>query len=378
VKTLFDINLDFEKSKGSLLYDKKSGRQFLDFFSLYSSLPLGYNHPVFDSEFEQKVLRVCKLRMTNNMFWSDELLDFFEKFYPVVFSKNIHLTCTGALAVESAIKCAMDVKPRSQPMVLSFKKSFHGINSWGFITDRFAATSSRMENYPRNNWLNLDFEAMVEFFNSPSVENLVAVVVEPIQSTAGDQYIPVEQLKAIENLCHKHNACLILDEIQTGFGVTGSMWYHEKIQIKPDILVFGKKAQVCGIVTNDKYAQTLNSPIQKLEVTYDGDLIDAIRSTYVLKAYRRWNLLEQVEKNSQIFKEILASSFENYRSSGHLIAFDLPSREVRDKFTKKCFDLGLLVNGTAEKSIRLRPNLAVSGGEIDMFESGIKKALGAM
>jgi len=375
MKTLFDIKIDFEKSQGSFLFDKKRQAPFLDLFSLYSSLPLGYNHPVFDQSFRDKVLRVCNLRMTNNMFWSDELLEFMEHFSEVVPSKNIHLTCTGALAIESAIKCALDYKRSKIPMILSLKKSFHGINSWGFLTDRFAATEARMEWVPRNNWQNLSLEEMLQYFETQDLSNLAAIVIEPIQSTAGDVYVPPDQLKKIENLCRQNDVCLIFDEIQTGFGATGSMWYHQKINITPDILVFGKKAQVCGLVANDKYSGCLKSSVQKLEVTYDGDLIDAIRSTYVLKAYKKWDLLSQASKNSDCFRQILSPRFENYRSCGHLIAFDFTDKNSRDAFAKNCFDKGVLVNGSGEKSIRLRPNMAISQNEIDFFEQKLKDIL---
>jgi L-lysine 6-transaminase len=250
-------------------------------------------------------------------------------------------------------------------MVLSLKKSFHGLNSWGFITDRFAATSVRMEYYPKNDWLNVSFEELETYFKEGSVENLVAIVLEPIQCTAGDLYIPIDQILRIRELCSLHNVCFIVDEIQTGFGVTGSMWYSNKINVTPDILVFGKKAQISGICANDKYSECIVSPIKKLGVTYDGDLIDAIRSTYILKAYEEGNLVDDANKKSLLFREMLSHKVLNYRSTGFLIAFDFETKEIRDRFTNLCFQNGLICNGTGEKAVRMRPNLAISQSEID-------------
>ena len=84
MKTIFDITIDFEKSHGSFLFDKKTNSDYLDFFSVFSSLPLGYNHSIFDRSFEKKISVIAKIRMGNNLFLSDELIDFKNHFreYP--------------------------------------------------------------------------------------------------------------------------------------------------------------------------------------------------------------------------------------------------------------------------------------------------------
>ena len=84
MKSVFDITIDFEKSHGSFLFDKKTNSEYLDFFSIFSSLPLGYNHPIFDDSFENTVTKIAKIRMGNNLFESDELIKFrnhFENFF---------------------------------------------------------------------------------------------------------------------------------------------------------------------------------------------------------------------------------------------------------------------------------------------------------
>ena len=148
-------------------------------------------------------------------------------------------------------------------------------------------------------------------------------------------------------------------------GVTGKMWYFEKINIEPDILVFGKKAQVSGIVVSDYFSECLTSSVQKLEVTYDGDLIDAIRANYILNAYEKFNLIQKVDEKHFFFKTLFQDKVLNYRSSGLLIAFDFETKEKRDIFTKLCFENNLICNGTGEKAVRIRPNLAISENEMD-------------
>lgn len=368
MKTVFNLKIDFERSHGSYLFDKNSQEEFLDFFGMFSSLPLGYNHKIYGESFERKVAAVSKVRMANNLFQSDELLDFVGEFRKYVFSDFIHFTCTGALAVESAIKCAMEYKKVKNPMVLGLKKSFHGINSWGFVTDRYLGTADRMESFPRSDWQNLSIEEVKHYIKNRDSQNIVAVVVEPIQCTAGDIYLDPEELLKLGQLCGSHDICFIADEIQTGFGVTGEMWYSERIGLDPDVLIFGKKSQICGIVAKEKYNDCMVSPLRKLEVTFDGELIDAIRARYILKAYKKYDLINKANANSERFASILRDKVLNYRSVGHLIAFDFESCRERDEFVNKCYQCRFLCNPTGEITVRMRPNLAVTTEEISHFE----------
>ena len=367
MKFVLPLTIDFKNSHGSYFVDKSSQEEYLDFFNMYSSLPLGYNHPIFDDEFKEKINEIAYLRMANNICKSDELLDFVKEFKEYTFSSNLHFTCTGALAVESALKAAMQYKKYSLPLVISIKNSFHGVNSWGFTTSRVGITEKRMEYFPQNNWIDLTLDEVIYHLNNENLDNLVAILIEPIQATNGDIYLDKNKLVEIRELCTQNDICYILDEIQTGFGTTGKMWYYEHINITPDILIFGKKSQVCGIVTNDKYSEILNNPYQKLDVTFDGELIDIVRALYILKAFKKYHILENVQKNSIYLKKKLEKKVLNYRTIGFLIAFDFITKLDRDNFVEKCFRNKLLVNKSGEKTIRLRPNLFLQKEEISIF-----------
>ena len=373
-RTGFDINIDFKKSKGSYVFDKRTNKPFLDLFSMFSSLPLGYNHPIFDASFDQKIKHISHLRMSNNLFHSEELEDFEKKFLNISFHKNLHFCSTGALAVEAALKCGYEYKKDPKAIVLGVKNSFHGINSWGFVTDsEISSVRNRVINYPKNNWELHSLDALIEELENIT-KNISSVIVEPIQCTAGDVYLDVTKLKKIQDLCNKNDICFIVDEIQTGFGVTGEMWYSKMIGLNPDIVIFGKKSQICGIIVNDKYSEAIHSQYRKLEVTFDGELIDAIRSKYILNAIEKNSLLENVKDKSKILRNELSGLFENYRSVGHLIAFDFQNKQERDDFALNAYLNRLLVNPTGEKSIRIRPNLAFSDNELDAFFIKIKSS----
>jgi len=113
----------------------------------------------------------------------------------------------------------------------------------------------------------------------------------------------------------------------------------------------------------------MTTPLRKLDVTFDGDLIDAVRANYILLAYEKYDLLHHAQINSKRFSLILKDKVKNYRGLGHLIAFDFESTEKRNLFAQQCYEKKLLCNKTAEKTIRLRPNLAVTPEEIEHFET---------
>jgi L-lysine 6-transaminase len=373
-RTVFDINIDFKKSKGSYVFDKRTNKPFLDLFSMFSSLPLGYNHSVFDASFDQKIKHITHLRMSNNLFHSDELEDFEKNFLNISFHNNLHFCSTGALAVEAALKCGYEYKKNSKAIVLGVKNSFHGINSWGFVTDsEISSVKNRVANYPKNNWELHPLDVLIEKLENIT-QSISSVIIEPIQCTAGDIYLDVDKLKKIQGLCNKNDICFIVDEIQTGFGATGEIWYSRKIGLNPDIIIFGKKSQICGIMTNDKYSEAIHSKYRKLEVTFDGDLIDAVRAEYTIKAIKEYFLLENVNNKSSILRNELSESFDNYRSSGFLVAFDFKNRQKRDRFVSNAYAHKLLVNPTNERSVRIRPNLAFSDNELDELFSKINSA----
>ena len=401
--SIFNLTIDFEKSHDSYLLDKLSQESYLDFFGLYATLPLGYNHPIFQTEeFRKEYNRVASVKVSNCEMASDEAREFLKTFRSHASMKpfsHFHFCCTGALAIEASIKIAMDHKPCENPMVLSLKESFHGINAYGgFVTDRFEPVNQRLNGFPQMDWIKLVSPKIVynnnqidekesenrlhqfkkEFENALSQygkKRIVAFVIEPIQSTYGDNYFPQDFFDYVRKQCSQNDIALIFDEIQVGFGTTGKMWYFEHLGIIPDIVVFGKKTQTSGVMVQKKFAQTFDRPI-RLEVTWDGDLTDMIRCKYILKAYQQYNILDNVNQRSrQLFDGLRGvENIKNLRSKGLLFAFDFESIEKRDSFFDKAVKNRFLCNRTRDRSVRLRPNLNVSPDEINSAISIIKKA----
>ena len=387
--SIFGLKIDFEKSQGSYLYDKFTDKKYLDFFGQYSTLALGYNHPIFKSSAYQKEIKlVSHQKITNCEIFSSESEDF-DRVFREYTSKDIfthyHYSCTGALAIESAIKTAIDYKGKDCNRVISFKKSFHGINSYGGIyTDRSGAVGPRLNGFPGSYWDPID-NPVIKYDNGKKVideahvsevidniekilrdeKKVCAILLEPIQCTHGDNYFPDSFFIGIRNLCNKYDIPLIFDEIQIGFGATGKLWYFEHLPIIPDILVFGKKTQLSGIAVQEKFAKIFDKSI-RLEVTWDSDLMDMVRCKHIIRAYEKYDILENVLSKSKVLISGLKkiSAIENLRSKGLIVGFDLENGKKRRRFMEKCKELGFICNPTGEISVRLRPNLAVSENEI--------------
>jgi L-lysine 6-transaminase len=378
----FNININFKKSHGSHLYDNRTKREYLDFFGMYASLPLGYNHEVFkESLYVEQMKEACHLKINNCEFVSDETLEFdkiFSSFCNKANYVNFHYTCTGALAVESAIKTCIHHTDYREPLVLSFTNSFHGINSYGgFITDRFKPADKKLSGFPEPFSLKIPASELDNFSLYSDVKP-TCVVVEPIQCSAGDIHHSLEFFKKLRKFCDNLEVPLIFDEIQTGFGGTGKLWYYEWLGITPDIVIYGKKTQLSGIMVNEKYSKIfINGESTRLEVTWDADLLDMIRCKQIIKAYKKFNVLENVEKMGSFLLSSLSELpyLQNTRGKGLIIAFDLKTASERDLFVDQVYKNGMIVNKTGSKSIRIRPNLCLTKQEAKKAISILNKSL---
>lgn len=367
--SIFNIKVNFEKSTGSHLYDNNTGRSYLDFFGMYASLPLGYNHEIFhNSTFLDEVCRCAHIKVTNCEFVSNETEEFdkvFSEYCNRGNFSNFHYCSTGALAVEAAIKTSLHHKNYSSLNILSFKNSFHGVNSYGgFITDRFFSSKKRLAGLPEMFSTKCDYDLeQVEEHLSNKTNPVTCVMVEPIQCTAGDIHHDAEFFGKIRELCDTYDVPLIFDEIQVGFGSTGKLWYFEHLDIVPDMVLFGKKTQVSGLMTVEKYNGIFDREhVDRLEVTWNSDTLDMIRSKYIIHAYEKYNILDNVcDRGSEIAEKLSRiPAISGLRSKGLIIGFDLKDTETRNRFMKRLYDKGMICNSTGQRSIRLRPNLALS------------------
>jgi len=381
MKPVFDIDLNYNLSKNSFIYDNKSKEYFLDLFCMFSSLPLGYNHPIFDREFERDIITIGKIKTSNKAFKTEVYNRFDNSFKEWITDfHNTHYCSTGALAVEAACKCAYFHNP-GKKRILTFKKSFHGIYGFTtFLTDKFSTTESRLNYLPSNILSNnycLEEDSLNFLLKNPThakdmIPDVAGILVEPIKCTYGDEFWDKKDIMSLRLLADTLNIPLIFDEIQVGFGATGKQWYYKHLDIIPDILIYGKRTQISGIATSKKYSMPNMS--DTLGCTWDGDIVDMLRCVYIMNAFKEYNILDNVNNSANVIKQGLKNNsnflFEN---EGLIMSAKFETTGNRDKFYNYLFSNKILSNPTGERCIRFRPSLGISETEIIMFIEIVNK-----
>jgi len=416
----FDIVMDLEKSHGSFLYDSKGEREILDFFSCFASSPIGYNHPGLKNErFREKVAGIVVNKPTNSDIYTVELAEFVDTFVktakPPIFN-HLFFISGGALAIENGLKTAFDWKIRKNKkkgikgemgsMVIHFEQAFHGRTGYTLsLTNTYDLKKTMYFtkfNWPRFKNPKLCFpvteeendrvkkveEEVIHAIKNTILEHgddIAAIIIEPIQGEGGDNHFRGEFLSSLEDVAKENDIMYILDEIQTGLGLTGKMWCYEHFGISPDIVAFGKKTQVCGIMVGprvDEIKENVFVESSRLNSTFGGNLIDMIRCQRYLEIIEEEKMVENAARVGMYLQKKLADlSFEykeiisNVRGRGLMIAYDLPDTKIRDEVFDKCTAESLLVLKSGKKSIRFRPPLNLSNDEADLGMEIIKKVI---
>lgn len=410
----FKLVIDLEKSRGSRLVDAATGKSFVDFYSFYASMPVGFNHPYLDTpEVEADLLAASKIKVANSDVYSTALARFVETFARVVGAPGLEryfFIDGGALAVENALKAAMDWKVRQNlaagrgergTEILHFTGAFHGRSGYTMSltntdprkTDLFAKFP-----WPRVPAPALDFslpenerqaaagekeqaaETEIRRLIAERGVDIAAIIIEPIQGEGGDNHFRREWLETLRRICDENDIILIFDEVQTGMGVTGRNWCFQHFDVTPDLLVFGKKAQVCGVMAGPRMDEVKDNVFRlpsRINSTWGGNYCDYVRSTHLLHIYEQEQLAANARRQGQALLEGLREMQRNYpamtgvRGRGLMAAFNLPNRELRDRFWNGAYNLGLLVLRCGERSIRLRPVL-------DLKDDALHEALSIM
>jgi L-lysine 6-transaminase len=404
----FKIVIDLERSRGSLLVDAANGKQMVDLYSFYASTPVGYNHPYLDrSEVEAELLAAAKIKVANSDMYSVYYAQFVEAFARVMPLKPLNrffFIEGGAAAVENALKAAMDWKVRKNlaagrgergTEILHFEKAFHGRSGYTMSltnTDPKKVAYFAKFPWPRVSSPFIDF-SLDEPYRTENVEareniserqireiiaqkgaDIAAIIIEPIQGEGGDNHFRREWFQTLRKICDENDILLIFDEVQTGMGLTGKGWCCEHFGVMPDILCFGKKAQVCGIMAGPRLDDVRENVFRlpgRINSTWGGNFTDYVRSKHFLKIIEQEKLVENAQVKGAHFLAELQAMARLYpvitavRGRGLMMAFDLPSGVMRDAFWKKSYELGLLVVRSGERSIRLRPVLDVTEETIE-------------
>lgn len=407
----YDLTFDMEKSKGVYIYDSKHKRTLLDFFTCFASVPLGYNHPkmINDEEFKKNLMLAALTNPSNSDIYTTQYAQFVETFSRVgipEYLPHAFFIAGGSLAIENALKVAMDWKVQKNfqkgykeekgTQVIHFEKAFHGRS--GYTLSLTNTLPDKTKWFAKFDWPRVSVPAMkfplsdeglaeLKIKESHSIsqikqafsdhpDDICAIIIEPIQSEGGDNHVRREFLENLRELCDENECFLIYDEVQTGVGLTGKFWSHEHFgeKARPDIVAFGKKMQVCGILVGKKVDEVETNVFKipsRINSTWGGNLVDMVRSTRILEIIEEDQLLGNAERTGKYLQERLLNLADKYnmvtnvRGLGLLTAFDFPDKATRDKFISKGMEYNVMFLGCGEKTIRFRPALIMTEDHID-------------
>jgi L-lysine 6-transaminase len=205
-------------------------------------------------------------------------------------------------------------------------------------------------------------------------DDISAVIIEPIQGEGGDRHFRGDWLRILRRLCDAHDVLLIFDEVQCGGGTTGRMWCCEHFDVRPDLLAFGKKAQACGVMAGPRLDEVPDNVFRlsgRINSTWGGNLVDMVRATHILRLIEHDGLLAHAARVGGILLDSLQELAREHplisavRGRGLMIAFDLPTRTLREQFYHGLYEHGLLALRSGERSIRFRPALDLPECAVD-------------
>ena len=416
----FDPVIDLEKSSGSWIVDQRDGVKYLDMFSMYASGSVGYNHPyILEHKDKLGEIAVNKTTLSDiyNVYYA-EFVETFDKIAIPSYLKNAFFIDGGSLAVENALKAAFDWKRRMNmskgskvngDKVIYFNQAFHGRTGYTLTLTNTADPRKTMY-FPKFPWFKVDNPYINFPLTSDVLENLIkqenavlesikeiiknntddiaALILEPIQGEGGDNHFRDEFMVQLKNICDNNDIILIFDEVQTGIGLTGKMWAHEHFSVKPDIISFGKKTQVCGMLAGDKIYNLEDNVFKessRINSTFGGNLIDMYRFKLILEIIDNESLLDNTIKMGDYLLDCITSlsdEFPGYvtnpRGKGLFCAFDMPSGIERDKLIGILLDKNIMILGSGLKSIRFRPHLNVLKEDLDICINAIHDSIKEM
>ncbi len=420
-KGMLPLVLDMRRSRGIELYDQLTGRRLLDFFGFYATSALGMNHPALtgDADFLDRLQEVALNKVTNSDVQTVHMARFLDTFGRVAMRDCLpyaFFISGGALAVENALKAAFDWKVRKNfakgyrsvkgHQVLHLEEAFHGRSGYTLSLTN-TADLRKTRYFPKFDWprivnpkvvwpLEEHLEAVIaaeklalaqaKRYFVDRRDDIACVLLETVQGEGGDNHFRPEFFRAIRTLCLENDALLILDEVQSGVGITGTFWAYEGVDAEPDLIAFGKKTQVCGILAGQRLDEVSGHVFEassRINSTWGGNLVDMVRFDRTLEVIEADGLVHNSKEVGahllSLLQELAADhhGVTNVRGCGLMCALDLPSRPLRDRVLKRCFKEGLILLGCGVRSIRFRSPLTITRSEIDEGIALMRRVLAA-
>ncbi|HEY3779888.1 MAG TPA: acetylornithine transaminase [Fimbriimonadaceae bacterium] len=369
----------FVRGKGCYLYDE-NGKEYLDFLAGIAVCQLGHCHPAVVKAITEQAQTLLH---TSNYLVTEPQARLAKKLCEISGMDKVFFTTDGTTANETALKIAkkhgLAKRPDGDYEIISLNNSFHG-RSLGSLSataqpryqDPFKPLLPNFKSVPIN-----DVAALRNAFS----DKTAAFTFEPIQGEGGVMPVTAEYAREARDLAYKHNALLIVDEVQCGLGRTGHWFVFQHLGVEPDILCLAKALggglPVGACLTRGDAAHILKPGDHGS--TYGGNPISTCTGLAVLETIEKENLLENAIEMGNLlqsgFKK-LGPIVEETRGSGLMIGIRLSKPIARD-VVAQALDLGLITNATDEWTLRLVPPLTVNAAEVQKALSIFENVLTA-
>ncbi len=370
------IALEIERAEGCNLIDVNN-KKYCDLISGISVSSLGHCHPKVVEAINNQAQRYMHTMVYGEYIQSPQI-DLAKALTELLPEKlnSVYFVNSGAEALEGALKLAKRVTGRTE--IISFNNAYHGSThgALSIMGSEFFKNSFRPL-LPDTRLINFNHEEDLQYIT----EKTACVVSEVIQAEAGVQLPQNDFLKKLRNRCDEVGAMLILDEIQTGFGRTGSFFAFEQFGIEPDILLLAKAMgggmPIGAFIASKKHMDCFTeSPVLGHITTFGGNAVCCAASLATLKEISSNELYKRAKHIEQIIKQNLQhKAIKEIRSCGGLLAVEFGSNELNMKVISKAIQLGVITDWFlfCDTAMRLSPPLIICDDElIDCCEKIIK------
>lgn len=365
--TPFPIGLEIARAEGLLIYDQH-GKAYYDLVSGLAVTNIGHRHP--------KVVEAIKKQVDTHLhvmpygeFIQTPQLELAEKLNEIL-PENLttsYFVNSGAEAVEGALKLAKRYTGRQE--IIACHKSYHGSTHGALsVSGNPVKQSAFKPLLPEVNFIT--FNELADL--SKITENTACVIIETVQGDAGVRIADLCYLQQLREKCTETGTLLILDEIQTGFGRTGTLFAFEQYGISPDILVIAKALgggmPIGAFVSSKKIMDCLtHNPMLGHITTFGGHPVNCAAAVANIQVIQEEHLVADVHKKGALMKELLAHAMvKEIRHIGLMFAIDLESEEITQKVVEGCMERGIITFWflSCPASFRLAPPLTISMEEI--------------
>jgi acetylornithine/N-succinyldiaminopimelate aminotransferase len=362
------LAIEMVRAEGSLMWDVK-GREYIDLIGGISVCNIGHRHPTVVNAIKDQLDRYMHLMVYGELVSAPQVQ--YAKLLTDNLPQNldsVYFTNSGTEATEGAMKLAKRVTGRTQ--ILAFKDSYHGSTQ--------GSLSVMGDEYWRNAFRPLlpgvDHEDYGSFASLDRITDKTAMVIaETIQAEKGVKRPTLEWMQALRDRCTEKGALLIFDEIQVGFGRTGTMWAFEQFGIVPDVLLLGKALggglPLGAFISSRENMMTLAAdPVLGHITTFGGHPVCCAAGMASMKVLLESEAIKEVETKSALFEKYLQHpSIKSVRRSGLLIAIEFSSFEENKHIIDRCLEKGVFTDWFlfAPHCLRIAPSLLISNEEIE-------------